>query len=346
MIIDVHVSDCSEGDILAADIYNREGVKLAACNTTMNSFIIKRLTELGISNVKIYDPPIKASSKEYQFKRFENSYKKNIQIAKDIIQGLASGKKLDLDKVSQATDTFYNYLMTTNSSDIVQCLSRIKNKDEYTYNHSVNVAFYSMLLAKWLGLPEEKIKKAVQAGFLHDIGKSKIPLNILNKASRLTEEEFEVIKKHPIYGYYILEESNFVDVEIKRAVLLHHERANSTGYPFSLPADKISVLTSIVSIADVYDAFTSDRVYKRKGTPFEAFNMFLTEGYADFDAYILTEFVNHMAVYLIGSDVMLNNGECAEVVFVPPYDVTQPILNSKGSYFKPSEKGLVITEIL
>lgn len=346
MVTEVQVCDCSEGDILAEDVYNSEGVKLAASNTTMNSFIIQKLSELGVDCVKIYGPPIKASSKEYKYKRFENSYKRNVQVAKEIIQRLASGKKLDIEKVSQVTDSFYKSFTTTDSSDIIRCLTRIKDRDEYTYNHSVNVAFYSMLLAKWLKLPEEKIKKAVKAGFLHDIGKSKVPLSILNKKTPLTKEEFDIIKKHPVYGYSILDDSNFVDVEIKRAVLLHHERVNGTGYPFKLPADKIGTLTRIVSIADVYDAFTSERVYKKKATPFQAFQMFLSEGYTDFDAYILTEFVNHMAVYFIGSDVLLNNGASGEVVFVPPHDVTQPIIRSNGDYFSPGEKGLVITEIV
>lgn len=346
MTVDIQVCDCSDGNILSADILNSEGVKLVACNTTINSYIIEKLKQIGIKTVQVYAPPAIALNSEYKFKHFESEYKQNVVIVKDIIHGLASGKKLDVEKVSMATDTIYELFNYSDSGSVIKYLNRIKTIDEYTYLHGINVAFYSMLIAKWLNLTESEVKKAVQAGFLHDIGKAKVPLSILNKASPLTGEEFDTIKKHPIYGYYILDESNFVDIDIKRAVLLHHERVNRTGYPFNISAGKIGIVTRIVSVADVYDAMTSDRVYKKKSMPFAAFEMFLTEGYTEFDTSIISEFVSHMAAYLIGSDVMLSNGERGKIVYVPPHREMLPVICSNGEYFSLNDKGITITEIL
>lgn len=128
--------------------------------------------------------------------------------------------------------------------------------------------------------------------------------------------------------------------------MLHHERVNRTGYPFNIPASNLGLLTRIVSVTDVYDAMTSDRVYKRKATPFAAFEMFLTEGYTNFDTYVTREFVSHMAAYLTGSTVKLSSGETGKIVYVPPQDVLSPVIFSNGDYFGLRERGLQITDLM
>lgn len=346
MTISIKLCDCREGDILATDIFNREGIKLVSYNTMVNPFILEKLTEMGIEEVVVYDPPINTSTKEYKLKCLDNSYKENVVTVKSIVHELARGKALDIGKITNSADDIYKHLCDNSNDNIIKYLYKIKGTDEYTYQHSVNVAFYSMLLARWLNFSEDEIKEAVQAGLLHDIGKSKVPLRILNKSSQLTKEEFTIIKKHPVYGYSILDESNFVNIDIKRAVLLHHERVNKTGYPFSISADGIGILTRIVSVADVYDAMTSNRVYKKKATPFAAFEMFLTDGYTNFDSYVANKFVNNMATYLTGSDVMLNNGETGKIVYLPPHDILNPIVCSNGEYLSINENGLKITDLL
>lgn len=346
MTIDIKVCECSDGDILAADIFNRRGVKLVACNTTMNPYIIDKLKNLGVEHVRVYEPPVGGAAKEYKLRRLDRAYKENVMIVKDMLKKLASGRKLDVRQVTKAADTIYDYLGDVDSDNIVKYLNRIHQKDEYTYSHCVNVAFYSMLLAKWMNLSETEVKKAIQAGFLHDIGKAKVPLKVLNKITPLTREEFAVIKKHPIYGYYILDSSNFVDTDIKRAVLLHHERINRSGYPFNISANKIGLLTRIVSVADVYDAMTSDRVYKKKATPFSAFEMFLTVGSDNFDPYVVSEFVSHMGTYLTGLRVRLNDGRCGSIAYVPPEDPRKPVVLTVDGYLTVGKSGVEIGEML
>lgn len=345
MPVNLLIDNCTEGSIIAADIFNEHGVKLVSSNTTVNSYIIKKLKNQGIEKVKVYEPTVYAKKDEKLIK-IENSYKESVSLVRDIIHDLSSGKTLNYDKVDQISETIFNNVEDTNTDFVLKCLREIRSTDEYTYFHSINVGFYSMIIAKWMGLSQKNIKQAVQSGFLHDIGKSMIPISILNKPAQLTSYEFNIIKKHPIYGYYILSDSNFLDMDIKHAVLLHHERANRDGYPFSISANNIGLLTSIVSVSDVYDAMTSNRVYKKKAAPFSAFEMFMTVGNSFFDSYVTSVFVSHMAAYLTNCEVMLNNGLKGKIVYVPPQSILSPVIFADGDYFNLDEKKLKITELL
>ena len=211
-------------------------------------------------------------------------------------------------------------------------MTEIRSKDEYTYSHCVNVAFYSMLIAKWLKLSDIDINKAIQSGLLHDIGKAKIPVELLNKKGSLTKEEYEIIKKHSIFGYEIIKEMQEIDSDVKNAVLLHHERVDGSGYPFHYYRDDLNLYSRIVAVADVFDAMTSDRVYKKRISPFEVFEMFQTMGLAIFDSNILITFINKIATYLIGANVFLSNGDIAEISFIPPQSVIYPIVKTTAGY--------------
>lgn len=343
MTVSVQLSECEEGDILASDIYNREGVKLIAGNTMVNPYIIDKLIEQGIENVRVYDPPVLWTKR---FEKIDYGYKKQLLAIKSIMHDLASGKTLDVNKINSIANSVYESLSEVADQNIIQYLSRIKKKDEYTYQHSLNVAFYSMLIGRWLNFSESEIKEVTLAGLLHDIGKIRVPLRILNKPAKLTDQEFDEIKKHPIYGYMILEENNFASMEIKRAVLLHHERINCSGYPFSISESEIDIMTRIVAVADVYDAMTSDRVYKKRATPFSAFEMFMTNGNDSFDSYVIGKFVSNMATMLTGSDVLLSNGDRGKVVYIPPHDIFSPIVCSGGKYISLADQNLAIVSIL
>lgn len=165
-----------------------------------------------------------------------------------------------------------------NNPIIINVLNKIKGIDEYTFTHSINTAFYSMLISMWMDLEDRQIINATQAGLLHDIGKIYIPNEILNKPGRLTQEEYEMIQKHTLYGYFLICEFEEINQEVKRAVLFHHERNNLAGYPLSACSDYVGLVSRIVAVADVYDAMTTDRVYKKAASPFEAIEFLENEG--------------------------------------------------------------------
>lgn len=163
---------------------------------------------------------------------------------------------------------------------ILKALDQIKKMDEYTFTHSVNTAFYSMFIAMWMGLEDQDIINATQAGFLHDIGKIYIPGAILNKPGALTAQEYEIIQLHPLYGYSLLNEFSEFNLKVKRAVLFHHERIDAKGYPLCASEDYVGLLPKIIAVADVYDAMTTNRVYKKGKTALEAIDYLSHQGRA------------------------------------------------------------------
>ncbi|WDC84736.1 HD-GYP domain-containing protein [Caloramator sp. mosi_1] len=210
--------------------------------------------------------------------------------------------------------------------NVIKFLSSFKAYDEYTYNHSLNVAFYSMLLGKWVGLSEEVITELTKAAVMHDLGKSKIPEEILNKKGPLNKNEFEIMKKHAQYGYEIAKQDKRISLEVLKGILMHHEKEDGSGYPLRLKGDNISLFAKIISICDVYDALTQERVYKGRMTPFDAFKIIEIDGYINFDIKILLTFLHNIASYYVGMQVVLNDGRAAEIVYITPQNVAYPII--------------------
>jgi HD-GYP domain-containing protein (c-di-GMP phosphodiesterase class II) len=180
---------------------------------------------------------------------------------------------------------------------ILKALDQIKKMDEYTFTHSVNTAFYSMFIAMWMGLEDQDIINATQAGFLHDIGKIYIPGAILNKPGALTAQEYEIIQLHPLYGYSLLNEFSEFNLKVKRAVLFHHERIDAKGYPLCASEDYVGLLPKIIAVADVYDAMTTNRVYKKGKTALEAIDYLSHQGRRHLDNRVLVHFLNNIPVY-------------------------------------------------
>lgn len=343
----IGINECKIGQIVARDVYSINGSLMVSQNTKLNNFIIARLREEHVQKISILneEPETPYSDKTETFKKITKRYKENVSQVKSIINDLATGKQLDETSVTEVTDSIFDTLSDRGS--ILKCLSSVKSFDEYTYNHSVNVSFYSMLIASWLKLPDYRVKDAVTAGLLHDIGKSLISQDILNKKGSLTNDEFDLMKKHPIYGYNLLKKNaGHLSEEILNAVLMHHERDDGNGYPLGLKGPKTGFYAKIVAVADVYDALTSERVYKDRETPFDTFKILENTGIGHFDIKILFTFLQHIASFYIGSDVLMNNGDKGQVVCVLPTNISRPIVSVNGRYIDLSrEKSLDIEKL-
>jgi putative nucleotidyltransferase with HDIG domain len=278
---------------------------------------------------------------------FKRKYQNSVNSVKVIINDLAAGKGLDNEKINEISSSLYENMCSNVA--VTECLNKIKIVDEYTYSHCINVSLYSMLIGKWLELPESEIKFLMNAGILHDVGKSKIPIVILNKKGPLTQEEYEIIKKHPLFGFEIIKNYTGINKKVKEAVLMHHEKENGTGYPFGIKSESISNFAKIISIADAFDAITSERVYKKRQTPFDTFREFerigIGEGY--YDPGILLKFIHNISQYYVGSRVMISTGKCGEIVYVPPHNISSPVVKVDGSFIDLSaQRDMKIIEML
>lgn len=198
-------------------------------------------------------------------------------------------------------------------------LSQMKNvvnsKEEYTYRHSVNVAVLSGLLGKWLGLERPVIRDLMLAGALHDIGKSQIALEILNKPGDLTSFEMQDMKQHTVLGYQLLKDCETLPKLLKLWILQHHERLDGSGYPYAYQGNKVSYHAQIIAVADIYDAMTSSRVYRDADTPLKVISELSAEMFGKLDPGICKVFLEKLAESLIGNSVRLSNGTEAEIIF-------------------------------
>ncbi|WP_348767286.1 HD-GYP domain-containing protein [uncultured Salinisphaera sp.] len=204
--------------------------------------------------------------------------------------------------------------------DALVWFTNLKNRDEYTALHSINVCMLSVALATVRGEPEADIEEMGVGALLHDVGKMKVPMDILHKPARLSAAEFAVIKQHPQYGVQLLEQGSQLSQQSLRIVREHHERLNGHGYPDGLTGDEISHYAQIVAIADVYDAMTSDRVYQESRAPGEVMKL-MSRSRGDFNPTLLDQFIHTLGAYPVGSLIELNTGE---VGFVVPSEARQP----------------------
>lgn len=193
-------------------------------------------------------------------------------------------------------------------------LARLKNKDDYTYMHSVAVSALMTALARELGLDAAAARAAGMAGLLHDIGKTAIPLAILNKPGKLTDAEFAVIRGHPAAGHKLLAEARGVSEAVLDVCLHHHEKGDGSGYPDRRGGGEIAMFSRMAAVCDVYDAITSDRPYKRGWDPAEALRKMAEWSKGHFDETIFHAFVKCIGIYPVGSLLRLHSGRLAVVV--------------------------------
>lgn len=193
-------------------------------------------------------------------------------------------------------------------------LARLKTADDYTYMHSVAVCALMVALARQLGLNEREVKEAGMAGLLHDLGKAMMPVKVLNKPGKLTDDEFRVIKSHPVEGHRLLVEGKSVSDMVLDVCLHHHEKIDGSGYPDRLAGDQISVFAKMGAVCDVYDAITSNRPYKAGWDPAESIRKMTEWSKGHFDEKVFQAFIRSIGIYPVGSLVKLSSGRLAVVV--------------------------------
>ena len=236
--------------------------------------------------------------------------------AKHIVQGAMQdvriGRAIDTDQVSRVVTGLVDSILR--NRDALVSLSRLKSFDEYTFFHSVNTAILALALGRTLGLSREALHLLGSGTLLHDIGKMKIPLEILNKPGRFDPHEFEVMKQHALRGVEILTATTGFGEEIVRPALEHHERVDGTGYPYGRHRSELTQFGLITSVVDIYDAMTSDRCY-HKGMPSHQALQHLYEigREGHLDSRYVQQFIQCVGVYPVGSCVLLNTGEAGIV---------------------------------
>ena len=229
-----------------------------------------------------------------------------------MFQEARMGKAVDTANAQKLVEEI-NDSVSRNPGALIS-LARLKTADDYTYMHSVAVCALMIALSKQLGLSEQETRRAGIAGLLHDLGKMLVPMEVLNKPGKLTDEEFAIIKKHPEEGHRLLFGNPGADEVMLDVVLHHHEKIDGTGYPKGLKGEEISLFAKMGAVCDVYDAITSNRPYKAGWPPSESLRKMAEWAKGHFDQRVFQAFVKSLGIYPIGSLVRLESGRLGLVI--------------------------------
>lgn len=240
-----------------------------------------------------------------------------------------SGIQVDITKIRSFFIPLVEAMEKTNES--IFSLHHYSTKENYLYHHPIAVGLISGNIARKLNYSKGDSIQIALAGCLADCGMAKIDQKIINKKASLTREEFEEIKKHPIYSYKMLEKTQFLKDEAKLAIYQHHERLNGSGYPHGEKGDKIHPYAKIIAVADVFHAMTSERLYKSKQSPFKVLEMMLEDYFGQFDIASIRQLSSVIMNFSIGSKVQLSDGRIAEILFIDQKHPARPLVKVKNT---------------
>ena len=246
-----------------------------------------------------------------EIKRATKIVAKGKEAVVSMFQEARMGKAIEAEAAAPLVEEISNSVMRNPGALI--SLARLKTADDYTFMHSVAVCALMIALARQLGLDEAQVREAGMAGLLHDLGKAMIPLEVLNKPGKLTDEEFDLVKTHPKEGHKLLLEGQGVSDVTKDVCLHHHEKIDGSGYPKGLNGDTMSLFAKMGAVCDVYDAVTSNRPYKAGWDPAESIKR-MAEWKGHFDPLVFQAFVKSLGIYPIGSLVKLASGKLGVVI--------------------------------
>ena len=280
------------------------------------------------------------------FKQFKKSFEENVSEFKNQINDIVEkNAPINIDSMLSSTMTLLS--SQDNTFGIFDMLHNMRQFDDLTYAHSMNVALICNVFAKWLNLTEEEAKLATACGMLHDIGKLKIDDAVIKKPGKLTDEEYKLIKAHPVEGYKMLQHQD-INEHIKNSALMHHEKCDGSGYPLKLNGDRIDNYAKIVAIADVYDAMTSARVYRGALCPFTVIEMFEREGLQKYDIVFIMTFLENVINTYIDNRVLLSDGRIGTVKWIDKQNLSKPMIQLQDNSFLElaKEKNISIVQIL
>ena len=329
---------------VAEDIYNYNRQLILPKGTILTDEIITRLEFYSIISIYVTDekpvaPPVpEVTENSYsqrlqatpEFQEFKQKYELEISDFRDALNDVVEkNTKLDFQAL---LDNVYNVLEHNNGpASLFDMLHNMREYSDSTFTHCMNVALICNTFAGWMHFSEEDTRMVTLCGLMHDIGKLMVPLDILNKPDKLTEDEFNIIKKHPVNGYKTLVSQN-VNPIVCTAALLHHEKCDGSGYPYGLKGERLDRFTKMVTIADIYDAMTSARIYRGPLCPFKVVELFEEEGYQKYDTDYLLTFLSHIVNTYITYRVRLSNGQEGEVVFINKYKLGRPTIKCGDEY--------------
>lgn len=305
---------------LAKTVYSPDGRVLLSAGVTLQGSYIKKLQEFGHTAVFVSDgvaDDIDLPTVVQQETRMEA-----VQVIHKVMSQIPQERLPDLTSVCRAVENLVDEIMA--AKDLVVGMIDLKSLDGYTFAHSVNVAILSLMVGRTLGYSRGQLLEMGTGALLHDIGKCLVPQEILQKQGELTAPEFEQVKKHAELGFNTLRSQFDVGLMVAHVAFQHHERLDGTGYPRGLKGQDIIEYAKLVAVADVYDAVTSDRIYRSRLSPEAGLRILHEQAGTKLDEIFIRRLTSFVVPYPPATVVRLSDHSVALVVSVNVADFYRP----------------------
>lgn len=356
----IKAADLKPGMIVSSDVYNFADQLIVPEGSVLTERSIEKIHHYDIPHVRIDDgmpdePEIARDdfNSSYnsrirstpEFKKYKETFDATLETMSSKITDVVL-KNAPLDSKQLVEDALSIVQTGSTSINIFDMIHNLRQYDDITFAHSLNVGLICNIFGGWLGLSEDECKLAVEAGILHDIGKLAIPDKIISKPGKLTDEEFKIVKTHPQEGYKILQRYD-VAKEVRNAALMHHEKCDSRGYPLGLKAEQIDFFAKMVSIADVYEAMTATRSYRTGICPLHVIELFEDEGLQKYDTRMILTFLEKIVDTYMMNTVELSNGKIGEIVYINKHNLSRPMIKCGNEFVDLSrEKDISIVGLV
>lgn len=354
----VRIDSLEPGMVVASDILNLNGTIIIGKKTILDKEKIHKLQQYPLSAIFVKTESDESGEEQVtiksletikntdEFKYFKKMFDKTKEDMKSTLNEIVClDKKVDIKKMITDLDNIISEIDTgTELFDMLNCM---KDDNDEIFTHSLNVALISNMIGKWAKLPKSEIDLLGVAALLHDIGKLKLPQEILHKTTPLTSHEKNIMQKHAVYGYNTLKDKGIEDSRIYMAALSHHERYDGSGYPLAKKKNEIDDFSKVIAIADVYDNMTSPRSYRHKISPFKVIHLLETDGYQKFDTSFLLTFLSGILDTFINYSVELSTKEVGKIIFINKSNLSRPMVKVGKKYIDLSvEKDIDIVKII
>ena len=353
----MNVNKLLPGMVLGTDVYNMNDQLILPEGLVLNERAIEKLKfyDINYVNIKDADPSIEEEEEEGsyaarlratpEFRQFKQEFEQAVgEMSRMVTDVVLRNAPLDSEKL--VSDALRMLHPPTGDINVFDMVHNMRGYDDITFAHSMNVGLICNVFAGWMGFNEEEQRLATECGILHDIGKLKISESIIKKPKKLTEAEYLVVKTHPTEGYKILQRYD-VSEHVKNAALMHHERADGSGYPLGLVSNQIDKYAKMVAIADVYEAMTATRNYRGSLCPFTVIEAFEEEGLQKYDTQMIMTFLENIVNTYMLNRVGLSNGMSGDIIFINKQRLSRPVVKCGNDYIDLSkEKDVRIDKLL
>lgn len=335
-----HVTIVPKGIILTENIISRlEGYSIYYAKIE-DHLIVDLSTPMADSAILMQDASIAnlynlsntadASNENKQFQRFSQGFARCAEhYEHSLMKSLHRNEPFRSSELLK--ETLALLYQDKQEVSIFDMLLNMHNTEDSVYHHCIDVALISNVLARWLQFSEADQMMATACGLFHDVGKFMLPNGVLRKPGKLTPDEFEIVKTHTTEGFHLLGRYNSIPEPVKNAALMHHEKCDGSGYPYGLTGSEIDKFSKIVTIADIFDAMTSERVYRAAMCPFSVIKYFEDDGIQKYEIKYILTFLENVSNTYLNHRVTLNNGMEGNVIFINPNNFSQPVIRTENN---------------